>query len=124
MLPNEISAIIVDAGIKGDSTVSSELLEEAYKVCLKHELTRINLSVISEIGMPVAYHGVQLDLAYRIDLSVESSVVVELKSVYELLPVHKAQLLTELTLSNISLGLLINFNEALRKDGIVRMANT
>jgi GxxExxY protein len=93
-------------------------------VCLKHELKRQNLHVLSEVSMPILYDGVSLDAGYRIDLLVERSVIIELKSVTQLAPIHKAQLLTYLKLSKVSLGLLLNFNSIHLKDGIVRMINS
>ncbi len=93
-------------------------------MCLKHELKRQNLHVLSEVSMPILYDGVSLDAGYRIDLLVERSVIIELKSVTQLAPIHKAQLLTYLKLSKVSLGLLLNFNSIHLKDGIVRMINS
>lgn len=94
------------------------------KVCLKYELLQRDLDVLSEVAMAIVYDGVTLDAGYRIDLLVERSVVIELKSVAQLAPIHRAQLLTYLKLSKISLGLLLNFNSIHLKDGIVRMINS
>ena len=124
MTPNEVSRIIVDSSIKVHSALGAGLLEQAYKACLKHELQSRKVSVLSEVAMPVTYLGVKLDVGYRLDLLVERCVIVELKAVSELLPVHKAQLLTYLKLSRLSLGLLMNFNEAHLRDGIVRLINS
>jgi GxxExxY protein len=124
MTPNEVSKAIVDAAFKVHTALGAGLLEEAYKVCLKHELLQRNLNVLSEVAMPVVYEGQTLDVGYRIDLLVEKSVVVELKSVTQLAPIHKAQILTYLKLSKVSLGLLLNFNSVHLKDGIVRIINS
>jgi GxxExxY protein len=105
------------------TALGAGLLEESYKICLKHELQRRNLQVLSEVAMPVVYDGISLDVGYRIDLLVENSVIVELKAVAQIAPIHQAQLLTYLKLSKISLGLLLNFNSTHLKDGIVRMIN-
>jgi GxxExxY protein len=123
MTPNEVSKIIINSALKVHTALGAGLLEESYKICLKHELQRRNLQVLSEVAMPVVYDGISLDVGYRIDLLVESSVIVELKAVAQIAPIHQAQLLTYLKLSKISLGLLLNFNSTHLKDGIVRMIN-
>lgn len=124
MTPNEVSREIVDAALMVHTALGAGLLEEAYKVCLKYELQRRNLQVLAEVGIPITYGGATLDVGYRIDLLVEKSVIIELKAVAQLLPIHKAQLLTYLRLSNVSLGLLFNFNSVHLKDGIVRKINS
>jgi GxxExxY protein len=124
MTPNDVSKAIIDAALTVHTALGAGLLEEAYKVCLKHELLQRNLQVLSEVAMPIVYAGAALDVGYRIDLLVERSVIVELKSVSQIAPIHKAQLLTYLKLSKVSLGLLLNFNSAHLKDGIVRMINS
>ena len=100
------------------------LFEEVYKVCLRHELQKRGLKVLHEVGMPVAYDGVELDVGYRIDLLVEDSLAIELKSVHKLAPIHKAQLITYLRLADLPVGLLLNFNTQKLKDGIVRVVNS
>ncbi len=115
--------MIVDSAIKVHSALGPGLLERAYHVCLAHELRKRGLSVRSEVPMPLVYEGVELDLAYRIDLLVEECVIVEVKAAAKILPVHKAQLLSQLKLSNRQVGLLINFQVAQLKDGIIRVAN-
>lgn len=117
---NEISGQIVDAAIKVHSVLGPGLLEAAYQVCLAHELRKRGLAVRREVRMPVRYDAVVLDVAYRIDLLVEACVVVEIKAVSNILPVHEAQLLSQLKLGDYRVGLLINFNVARLKDGIVR----
>jgi GxxExxY protein len=123
MTPNEVSKIVINSALKVHTALGAGLLEESYKICLKHELQRRNLQVLSEVAMPVVYDGISLDVGYRIDLLVENSVIVELKAVAQIAPIHQAQLLTYLKLSKISLGLLLNFNSTHLKDGIVRMIN-
>lgn len=124
MTPNEVAKAIIDAAFRVHSELGAGLLEEAYQVCLTYELQRRNLHVLREVGMPVVYEGNALELGYRIDLLVEGSVIVELKSVAQIASIHKAQLLTYLKLSKISLGLLLNFNTPHLKDWIVRMINS
>lgn len=117
---NDVSGQVVDAAIKVHSVLGPGLLEAAYQVCLAHELRKRGLAVRREVRMPVRYDGFVLDVAYRIDLLVEESVVVETKAVANILPVHEAQLLSQLKLGDYRVGLLINFNVARLKDGIVR----
>jgi len=96
------------------------LLESAYQACLCRELQLRHLEFVQQVEFPVNYKGVNLDCGYRIDLIVANRLIVELKSVQEVLPVHEAQLLTYLHLTGLRVGLLINFNVALLKDGIRR----
>jgi GxxExxY protein len=97
------------------------LLESTYEACLAYELAKQNLKVERQKGLPVTYHDVQLDCGYRIDLPVEDKVVVELKAVERLEPIHEAQLLSYLKLSGCKVGLLINFNVQVLKNGIRRL---
>ena len=120
---NEISGGIVDAAMKVHTTLGPGLLESAYEVCLRHELAQRGLHVRSQVSLPVEYDGVKLDAGYRVDLLVQNAVIVELKSVERILPLHEAQLLSYLKLSGLHLGLLINFNVVHLKDGIKRMVN-
>jgi GxxExxY protein len=120
---NEISGEIIDAAMKVHSVLGPGLLESAYEACLKHELLKRGLKVVSQVMLPVQYDGVVIDAGYRIDLLVEDSVVIELKAVEKVVPIHEAQLLTYLKLSGMRLGLLLNFNVLHMKDGIKRMAN-
>jgi GxxExxY protein len=119
---DDVARQIVDAAFKVHSTLGPGLLESVYEVCLVHELTKRGLKVCRQVALPVIYDGMQLDAGFRLDLLVCACVVVELKVVEALLPVHKAQVLTYLKLSGHRLGLLINFNVARIKDGIVRLA--
>ena len=113
---------IVDAAYEVHSTLGPGLLETVYEVCLVHELAKRGLAVSRQVSLPVIYDGVLLDAGFRLDLLVSDCVIVELKAVELLLPVHKAQVLTYLKLSGHRLGFLINFNVPLIKDGIVRLA--
>ena len=99
------------------------LLESAYKACLQHELHRAGIRSRLEVGLPVVYCGVKLDLGYRMDLLVEDVVIVEVKSVEGISPVHQAQVISYLKLSGRSIALLINFNVVHLKDGIKRFVN-
>ena len=120
---NDISGHIVDAAIKVHSTLGPGLLESAYHVCLVHELRKRGLRVQSQVALPVTYDDMSIELGYRIDLLVEQAVVVELKAVTKTLPIHKAQSLSYLKLSDYRVGLLINFHVVRLKDGIKRVAN-
>ena len=120
---NETSGVIVDSAIKVHSVLGPGLLESAYEACLKHELLNRGLAVASQVILPVQYDGIATDAGYRIDLLVEDSVIIVLKAVEKVVPIHEAQLLTYLKLSGKKLGLLLNFNVFLMKDGIKRIAN-
>ena len=120
---NEISEKIIGAAIQVHSTLGPGLLESAYEACLKYELEKQELKVSSQIVLPVIYDEMKIDLGYRLDLLVEDSVIVELKAVNKITPIHEAQLLSYLKLSGKRLGLLINFNVILLKDGIKRRIN-
>src|SRR5262249_23233953 len=113
---------IVNAAFAVHVALGPGLLESVYEACLVHELIKQGMKVERQISLPVLYDGVRLDAGLRLDLLVEDFVIVELKSVETVLPVHTAQLLTYLKLSGHRLGLLINFNVPLIKDGIRRIA--
>ena len=117
---NDVSGQVVDAAIKVHSVLGPGLLEKAYQVCLAYELRKRGLAVRREVLVRVQYDGVVLDVDYRIDLLVEECVVVETKTVAKIIPVHEAQLLSQLKLGDYRVGLLINFNVVRLKDGIVR----
>ena len=118
---NEVSGEIVRAAIKVHSALGPGLLESAYRTCLCHELSKHGMRCEVERVLPVKYDGLTMDLGYRLDLLVEDVVIVELKTVSKLLPVHQAQLLSYLRLSDRCLGLLINFNVYRLLDGLKRM---
>jgi GxxExxY protein len=121
---NYISSCIIQAAIQVHKELGPGLLESVYQKCMVIELEGMGLKVEPEVEIPISYRDHRItELGFRIDLLVESAVIVELKSVEEIKPVHKKQLLTYLRLSKKDLGLLINFNEALLKRGIYRIAN-
>jgi GxxExxY protein len=117
---NEITEAIIGAAIEVHRALGPGLLESAYTQCLCCELTLRKLPFALELPLPVLYKGLKLDCSYRLDLVVANAVVVEIKAVEHLVPVHTAQLLTYLRLSACKTGLLINFNVPLLRDGIVR----
>jgi GxxExxY protein len=121
---NQVSGIIVDAAMKVHSALGPGLLESAYEACLIRELRKRGLRVESQVPISVVYDGETLDVGYRADLIVEAVVLVELKSVETVLPIHKAQLLSYLRLSRKEVGLLINFNVEHLRDGIKRVINS
>jgi len=118
---NQISQQVLDAAFRVHTTLGPGLLESAYEHCLFYELGKHKTSITRQVELPVVYDGIKLDAGYRIDLLVENRVIVEIKAVERLLPIHEAQLLTYLKLSNKQLGLLINFNVRSLKHGIKRM---
>ena len=120
---NKISGIIIDSAMKVHTALGSGLLESAYEACLKYELTKRNLKVVSQVGLPITYDDVTIDIGYRLDLLVEDTVIIELKAVERLNTIHEAQLLSYLKLSDKKLGLLINFNVIRLKHGIKRLVN-
>jgi len=120
---NEISHAIITAAMRVHTKLGPGLLESAYTACLQYELFQIGIPSAAQVGLPVVYHGVKLELGYRMDLVVAELVIVEIKSVDAVSPVHQAQLLSYLKLSGKSLGLLINFNVVHLKDGIKRFVN-
>jgi GxxExxY protein len=113
---------IVDSAFRVHSSLGPGLIESVYEACLVHELTKRGIGVERQVSIPIIYDGERIDGGLRLDLRVERSVIVEVKAVEKLLPVHDAQLLTYLKLTKLRLGLLINFNVPLIKDGIRRMA--
>jgi GxxExxY protein len=120
---NEVARIVVDAAFKVHTTLGPGLLESVYEKILKYEIEKRGLSVLRQVPLPVVYDGITFDEQYVMDLVVEDLVVIEIKSVQTVLPVHHKQLLTYLRLSGRRLGLLINFGDALIKDGITRIVN-
>jgi len=120
---NQMSGKIIDAAMKVHSALGPGLLEHVYEICLCYELKKRGLHAQTQVQLPVCYDSIELDAGYRLDLLVENSVIVELKSVDKLLPIHQAQLLTYLKLSDKSIGLLINFNAVHLRDGIKRMVH-
>lgn len=123
MTENEISKIIVNCCYKIHTTLGPGLLESVYEELLAFELRRENLSFRRQQGIPVVYEGIKMDLGFRADIIVENLVIIEIKSIEAVAPVHQKQLLTYLRITGLKLGLLVNFNEALIKDGIQRIVN-
>ncbi|MBW4677742.1 MAG: GxxExxY protein [Desmonostoc geniculatum HA4340-LM1] len=123
MHENEIAKEIVDAAYKVHTTLGPGLLESVYQAVLEYELRKRGLGVEREQPIPVVYEDIHLEVGFRADLIVENKVIIELKSVEAVHPVHKKQLLTYLCLANKRLGLLINFGAFLIKDGISRVVN-
>jgi GxxExxY protein len=123
MTENEIAAAIVDAALKIHKTLGPGLLESVYQATLGFELQKRGLTVEHQLAFPVQYEGVSLEIGFRVDLLVGNKVVVEIKSVEAIIPVHRKQLETYLRLMGKRLGLLINFNVELMKHGIRRVVN-
>ena len=123
MTENELSKIVFDLGIKVHKVLGPGLLESAYEECLYYEMTNYGLLVEKQKPIPLIYNEIKLEIGYRIDLLVEKKLVLEIKSVEALNDLHLAQILTYLKLSGCKLGLLINFNTVLLKNGIRRVVN-
>jgi GxxExxY protein len=122
-LENRIGTEIVDAAIAVHTALGPGLLESAYELCLAHELSKRGFHIRRQGSIPVRYDDLAIENGYRIDLLVNELVVVELKSIEVVLPVHRAQLLSYLRLGKFKLGYLLNFNVAHMRDGITRMVN-
>ena len=120
---NQITDRIISCAISVHKVLGPGLLESAYKQCLFYELSQLDIIVEKEKPMPIIYKEVKLDHGYRLDLVVEKKVVIEIKTVDSICDVHKAQLLTYLKLGDYKLGLILNFNVMLLKDGITRIIN-
>lgn len=120
---NKLSGIILDCSIEVHRNLGPGLLESVYEVCLCKELSLRGIKFQRQVSLPVNYKGEKLDADYRIDLLVENEIIVELKSVEQMIPVYEAQLLTYLKLADKKLGLLINFNVPRLADGFKRMLN-
>ncbi len=124
-IPEETDGVargIVDAAFAVHLALGPGLLENIYEICLVHELRKRHVQVADQVALPVVYDGIELDAGLRLDLLVSDCAIVELKAVERVLPVHHAQMLTYLKLTGLRLGLLINFNVPLIKDGISRIA--
>ncbi len=123
MSENELSRIVFEAGLKVHRALGAGLLESAYEECLYYELSNSGVYVEKQKGLPLIYNDIKLDIGYRIDLIIENKLIVEVKSVEALADIHMAQILTYLKLSGCKLGLLINFNTVLFKEGVKRVIN-
>ena len=123
MSAQQVSHAVITAAMKAHTEWGPGLLESTYTACLQYELSLAGVQSATQVGLPVVYCGVKLELGYRIDLLVENLLVAEIKSVEAISPVHQAQILSYLKLSGKSIGLLINFNVVHLKDGIRRFVN-
>ena len=123
MTENELSKIIVDCCFKIHNKLGAGLLESVYEEVLSYELSRNKLQYERQKSLPVVYEDVKMDIGFRTDIIVENKVIIEIKSIEQLAPVHHKQLLTYLKLTNLKLGLLVNFNVDLIKNGIKRIVN-
>lgn len=124
MTSNEISKVVLDCAFKVHSQLGPGLFESVYQRCLAYELRKADLKVVLEKPLPLIYKGIEIECGFRLDLWIEDKFLVELKSVKSFDPIHTAQVLTYLKLTNTQLGLLLNFNVARLKDGIKRIINT
>jgi len=120
---NELTSKIIGAAIEVHTILGPGLLESAYEKCLCYELGQRGLRFDRQRSLPIMYKEHQLDCGYRLDVVVQNTVILELKSCDQIEPIHKAQLLTYLRLSGLKLGLLLNFNVPVMRDGITRIAN-
>ena len=120
---NAVTSGILQAAFEVHSALGPGLLESAYEACLTHALRKRGFRVETQVALPVIFDGVQLELGYRIDLLVDDEVLVELKAIETVLPVHRAQLLSYLRLTGKRVGLLLNFHVERLKDGVVRIVN-
>ncbi len=120
---NELTGAVIGAAIEVHKALGPGLLESAYEECLCHELQERKISFVRQKSLPVTYKGVKLDCGYRLDVVVEDAIVLEVKACNRLEKIHQAQLLTYLKLSSLNVGLLLNFNVPVMKDGIVRVVN-
>ena len=115
---------VIACALEVHKTLGPGLLESIYETCLSIELTKANLPHTRQQKLPIIYKGQPIDLDFKADIIVENTLILEIKSVQQLLPVHEAQLLTYLKVSNLPIGLLLNFNETVLKNGIRRRINT
>jgi GxxExxY protein len=123
-MPDPLTGQIVACAMKVHSSLGAGLLEGVYAICLARELSKSDFKAERQLPLPVRYDGETLDAGYRIDLLVERAIIVEVKSVEKLMPLHTAQLLTYLRLAGLETGLLINFNVAHLRDGVKRVSNS
>ena len=123
MTENEIGKIVVDSAIKVHSKFGPGLLERVYEIVLEHELTKRGLNVKRQVPIPIKYEDVTFIEGFRADIIINNKVILELKAIEKVIPVHKKQLITYLKLTDLKLGYLLNFNENLMKNGITRCVN-
>ena len=120
----DFSGTVINAAMKVHSVLGVGLFENIYQACLIHELQKLGVACQSEVPIPIYYDTMKLDIGFRLDILVENSLIVELKSVEIIKPIHKAQLITYLKLAKKEVGLLINFNSIHLRDGLTRVVNT
>jgi len=120
---NALSRVILDAAMTVHTALGPGLLESAYEHCLCYELTKHGVHVVTQLALPIIYDGNKIEAGYRIDMLVENAIIIELKTVERFIPVHEAQLLSYLKLSDKRLGFLINFHVRQLRNGIKRMVN-
>ena len=118
---DDLSNRVIGCAIEVHRQLGPGLLESAYEQCLSYELNRAGINFQTQVALPIEYKQIKLDCVYRIDILVENQLIVELKSVDQLLKIHEAQVLTYMKLANVNVGLLINFNVDLLKKGIKRL---
>ena len=123
MTEEDVGHAIIGAAVKIHSALGPGLLESAYELCLVYELEKLRLRVRRQVPIPIRYEDLSVDNGYRIDLLVDERVVVELKTIEQVLPVHRGQLLSYLRLGGFKLGYLLNFNVPLMRDGVTRLVN-
>ena len=123
MNENEISKIIFDCALKVHKKLGPGLLESIYEECMYHELKKMNITIVKEMPLSLRYDDIKFNVGYRVDLMVDEKVIIEIKAVEAIIDIHIAQLLTYLKISKCKLGILINFNVALLKDGFKRIVN-
>ena len=124
MLFESLTREVIDTAMKIHTKLGAGLFEEVYKVCLRQELVRRGMKALAAVDLPVTYEDIKFDNGYRLDLLVDGNLIVELKAVERIAPIHKAQLLTYLKLTEIQVGLIINFNVPHLRDGIQRVINS
>ena len=120
---NQLSSKIIGAAIEVHKTLGPGLLESAYEECLSHEFKCQDISFDRQRPLPIHYKGITLECCYRLDIVVENAIILELKSCEKIEPIHKAQLLTYLKLTGLNLGLILNFNVPVLREGIIRVVN-
>ena len=120
---NLLTEKIIGCAIEVHKGIKPGLLESAYEECLAYELAQAGLSFQRQVHLPVSYKGVHLDCGYKLDLVVEGKIILELKAVERIMPIHEAQLLSYLRMMNLKLGLILNFHSSAMKNGIKRIAN-
>jgi len=123
MEKNQVSGTIIDCALKVHTALGPGILESVYETCLAHELRKAGLKVRTQVPVPVIYDGLKLESGLRLDLLVEEIVIVEIKAIEALAPIHTAQLLSYLKLMNLQLGLLLNFNVVHMREGWKRVVN-